>query len=244
MNFVRYIQRRSLLRLGILITGVLLIIFAILSFFGQNVGNFVISVVDDDYFRGLVLSDSKDLTTTSSRLLANPAFDVRDITYDWLKIDKAINTDGDYHDPDFSYLAYTFYLVNSNEVTEDYAESMNVLINLSITSSKNNVDKAVRVLVIENETSYKLYMAKDEVETHYSYNNGSITPQVNYFLDDTAIMKQRIDNLRPGQVNKYTILMWLEGEDYDCTRAIQKGMIKMNMSFGIEKIDANTNNEG
>lgn len=237
MNFIRYIQRRAFLRVGLLITGVLLIIFAILAFFGQNVGNFVVSVGEDDYYRGLALSSNKELNPVTSRLLASPMTNVRDCTYSWINIQKACGTDGDYRDPDFSYLAYTFYLYNANEDSEEGSESMDVLMNLNISSVKNGVDEAVRVLLVENDTRYKLYMKPDSEELHYSFYDYDEALEVYNFESDTVILSSKIENLRPGQSTKFSIIMWLEGEDPDCTTVIQKGKIKMNMTFKIDKVD-------
>ncbi|MGI6728748.1 MAG: hypothetical protein ACOX5P_00570 [Bacilli bacterium] len=193
------------------------------TYFGQYAGNFVMAITPESFQRGIILSDDKEFTAPTSRLSADPVSDAWDITYPWLNIEAAMNTDGNYRDPLHEYLAYTFYLQNTGN------ETVPVRMTLDIMSVHLNVDKAIRILLIENDTIYRMYQKPDDVETEYDS-----LPEALYFVSDTRVLDEVIQNFRPGQINKYTFLLWLEGEDPDCTNDVKGGRIKLQMNFKIE----------
>lgn len=227
MNYVAYFTRRRIYRYGMLIFGILFILILLITFYGQYAGTFVIEVDDDAYDRGIILSVEKTFQNPTPSLLSDPAVNVRDITYSWLNIDKAVNTDGNYKDEYYDYIAYTFYIKNTGTETSD------VLAFLDIDSVTNNVDKAMRVLIIEDGVNKTMYMKPDDVVIDYPMPEVVETIE---FVDDTRVFLRRINALRPGQIKKYTVLVWLEGHDPDCTVDIMSGRIKMHMSFSIDKV--------
>ena len=46
-----------------------------------------------------------------------------------------------------------------------------------------------------------------------------------------------IENFGPGQIDKYTIVMWVEGSDPECTDNILGGEIKVHMEFNSEFVE-------
>ena len=55
-------------------------------------------------------------------------------------------------------------------------------------------------------------------------------------------MKDVIEDFSPGDVMKYTVVIWLEGNDPDCVDAIIGGVMKLEMKFGVIG-SANVENE-
>ena len=51
---------------------------------------------------------------------------------------------------------------------------------------------------------------------------------------------RHIERFGPGDIDKYTVVMWLEGTDIDCTDNLLGGEIKVHMEFNSEfkEIDA------
>jgi hypothetical protein len=43
----------------------------------------------------------------------------------------------------------------------------------------------------------------------------------------------RIDNLDPGECTKYTIVVWLEGNDPDCIDWLIGGQLKVDMLMNV-----------
>lgn len=218
----RFITKKIIFRVGILVFGIASLLIGIITYYGQNAGNFVMEIEPDAYRRGIALSSDEEFLSPSPRLLSNAISNVRDVTYDWLKIDEAIATDGNYKDPDYKYIAYTLYIQNIGDETCD------IVMNTTIVSLEKGLDSAIRVLIIEDGTIEKMYMKPDNVETEY---HG--LPEAEYFISETVIMNGNIINFKPYQIKKYTILVWLEGQDPDCIDDILGGRIKLRMLFSI-----------
>jgi hypothetical protein len=52
------------------------------------------------------------------------------------------------------------------------------------------------------------------------------------------------EGLAPGEVTKYTVVMWLEGDDPDCTDALIGGHLGLEMQFSLENSDEDQASEG
>lgn len=207
--------------MGILVFGFLSIMIAIFTFYGQFSGNFVMSVTPDSYRRGILLSTEKEFLIPSSRLNAKTLVDASDITYAWLDIEAVKNTDGDYIDPAYMYLAYSFYIKNVGD------ETVAVSYTLDIRSVHLHVDEAIRVLVISDEEEI-LYQKPDKVPFNYLD-----MPYAVPFISDVLICDGKINSFRPNEIKRFSILLWIEGEDPDCTEEIKGGQIKIHMNFKI-----------
>ena len=142
MNFVRYIKLRKIYRLGFFIAGIILLLLAFLTYYGQNSGNFVMSVDEDAFKRGIAISENLDFSTKGRWLTADPVEDVRDTTLDYIDIFEIVNAQGAYKETRSNYLAYTFFVQNVGSETTpiDYE--------VSITNQSKNIADAIRVLII------------------------------------------------------------------------------------------------
>ena len=240
MNIIKkYIVNRKFFRRAFVVFALLFLLLAFLTYYGQNAGNFVMSIDDEGYRRGLILSEKQDFSVISQWLSADPVEDVMDTTYGVLNIGEAINTDGSYSDR-VKYLAYTFYVKNTGK------ENTMLFYNMQITDESKDLSKAIRVLVVtdgvvveKDEISeieydtFKMYMAPDEVE--YIYPN--YMPEATHFVDNDTICVEQVDNLRPEQTKRFTVLMWLEGEDPECIDKLFGSKIKIEMNFSVEEFE-------
>ncbi len=234
LGFSRARTRNRIFTLGIIITGMLSIAFAVITFYGQEAGNFVISVDELAQDRGILISTDRDFTIPTPRLMSEPLDEARDITYGWLKIEEVQATDGNYVDPDFDYVAYTFYLINSG------SESIDVNYFIRISSIYNDLDSGIRVLVIEDDVQ-TMYQKPDPLVDQFG---NPVTyppnmPESTEFLSSTIVMRKLISNFKPGQVKSFSVLVWLEGYDPDTTDEILGGMIRMQMQFSIPNVQGN-----
>ena len=57
-----------------------------------------------------------------------------------------------------------------------------------------------------------------------------------FYKDDTVVLKSRND-FKVGDIDKFTIVIYLEGEDPDCLNDIIGGEIKMHMEIREEHLD-------
>lgn len=223
----KYARRKRIYTIGLIITFLLSITFGVVTFYGQETGNFVMSVDYDAYNRGIVLSETKDFETTSSRLMTNPVENAQDITYNWLQIEQVKATDGNYVDPDIDYMAYTFYLQNNG------LETVDVTYSVRITEITKDLDKAIRFMIIVDDEE-TIYQRPDEADENGNFPEYLVElPETESFLDDYTITRQTINRFTPKETVKFSVLLWIEGEDPDTTDAIAGGSIKMQMSFSI-----------
>jgi len=221
--------RNRIVTLGVIITGMLSLAFAVVTFYGQEAGNFVISVDSVARIRGIAISETLNFDQKLSRLMSNPIDEARDLTYSWLKIEEVEATDGNYKDPHHDYVAYTFYLKNFG------SETVDVTYYVRITEVYKDLDNAVRILIIEDGVQ-RMYMKPDVIpdgvdEPYYP----DEMPEPIYFITNQQVMERKIEKFRPGDFKKFSILIWLEGYDPDTTDKVLGGMIKMTMNFTINQ---------
>lgn len=240
LNVKRIKLRNRIFTLGFIITGMLSLAFGVVTFYGQNAGNFVMSVDTAARLRGISLTenptdpiDPQDMTNRVllPRLMSDPVNEARDVTYAWLKLDEIQNTEGNFTDIDHDYVAYTFYLIN------DGSETVDVNYYIRLTEIYNNLDTAVRILVIQDGIE-RMYMREDVIlEGQEAPYYPAIMPDPEYFLTENMVMRSVITNFKPGDDIKFSVVVWLEGYDPDCTDDVLGGMIKMVMNFAINGME-------
>ncbi len=209
-----------------------MVLFALVSYYGQNAGNFVMSVDYNAYQRGIVLSNDITFEFCQPQLMTEPVSEARDITYSWIKLNEVSLTNGSFIDPEYDYIAYTFYIKNEGNQT------VNVIYSIKLTDIQNNLDESIRVLVIEDgvETIFQKPDKADEFGHFPIY--PSTLPETKYFLSDTIITRKKITDFKPSEIRKYSVVVWLEGHDPDTTDAIIGGMAKLQMVFSIDEDSA------
>ena len=203
----------SLLAMLITITGT----FYMLATLYERTGSFTVGVNKIDMVReGLALSESADLTKLSSYLDAEVNEHITNIAEEWIA-ENVDSIDG-VHNGD-NYIAYTFYLFNSGEISLNYEYSVNV------TNVTNGLDEAIRIKLYTNGTPETFAKTKSdgtgpEAGTTEFYSNGIAT-------------YKRVDNFAAKSVNKYTIVIWIEGNDPDCVNWLLGGKLKVGMDFNV-----------
>ena len=216
------VKRHALLsRVLAMLVGLLVSILAVayaISYFYDKFGSFTVKVNKYDMARqGLCLSETPEYDKALARLNADIVYDMTNISGEDLpaNIDK-IN--GNHNGT--NYIAYTFYLINSGSDTVSYDGK------LIIENVTKNVDDAVRVAIYEN--GEKVVYGKTKS------NGGGIESDCDKeFLTADMVMKKRTEGFKPKDRDKYTVVIWLEGNDPDCIDDIIGGTIKFTMQFDI-----------
>ena len=124
-----------------------------------------------------------------------------------------------------NYIAYTFYIENKGE------ETVNYWYTILIDDVIKNVDEAARVMIYFN--GQKTIYAKQN-----AYTNEPENETIPFYSEKEAVLEQRKD-FAPGNIDKFTIVIWLEGDDPDCTDNILGGEIKMHMEIREEYKESN-----
>lgn len=64
--------------------------------------------------------------------------------------------------------------------------------------------------------------------------------RANPFLSDSLITRGIVTDMEPKEYDRYTVVIWLEGEDPDCVDAIKGGFIELRMRFSIIDVEEET----
>ena len=218
-DIVKLKKRRRIL--GIIlgaVTAMLAIIF-IISMLVTKWGDLVIEIDRPAVAKGITLSETKDFENKSVSLSAKQALDVTNITYNWLPVDLDTSKDGE-HNGD-NYVAYTFYVRNDGEEAFPYDAV------LDITGVAKSADEACRVMIYKN--GEKSIFAKGQYDDREKAEPNSVK-----FIDDKTVYRTRTEDFEVGAVDKYTIVIWIEGEDPQCVDEIRDGFVRMRMLFQVD----------
>lgn len=216
-------QREKVVTIGLL----LLLLILILAYFILNIiyneGSFTISMDKNTYLKSnLVMYESLNDRSSVFKLSTSRLEFMDNISIKWLPED--INKEGEGSHNGENYIAYSFYLENQGEETINYWYSM------EIDDIIKNVDDAVRVMIFVNDE--RTVYAKKSPFTNEP------EPDTTMFRDeDDVIILEKRAGMIPEQIDKITIVIWLEGDDPECVNAILGGELKMHMDIYEEHIE-------
>ena len=216
-------KKINVIKTGLVIMTLFLItIYFILVVFYEG-GSFTISL--DPAFAqksGLVMYESLD--DEDKRILkATPADFIDNISVKWLP--KDINKIGEGSHNGENYFAYSFYIKNKG------SEIVNYWYEISIDDIIKNADEAVRVMVYRN----------DDMTLYAKVNNKTGEPEEGttpFYSEKEVAVEQRKD-FAPEEVDKFTIVVFIEGDDPDCLDNIIGGEMKMHMDITEEHVRQN-----
>lgn len=171
----------------------------------------------------IVIYEDNEIKENKRKLSARELEFMDNISIDWIPTNIDTEANGS-HNGD-NYIAYTFYVENEGTDTVDYWYS------IVIDDVIKNVDEAARVMIYLN--GEKTVYAKINALTNQPEKD--TTP---FFSKDKAVLEER-KAFSPGDIDKFTVVIWLEGDDPDCTDNILGGEIKMHMEIREEYTDPN-----
>ncbi len=209
--------RMRILKAALIMLCALVSVLYVSSALYKQTGSFTVSINKFEMTRyGLSLSESRDMSYATSNLNAKIVESITNIAEE--EIDKNVDKiDGTHNGK--NYIAYTFYAQNAGEVEVSYEYE------IRISNISNDLDEAIRI---------KLYV--DGVPTTYAKtaSDGSgAEPGTVEFYSATIAAKGRIDSFKPDDMTKYTVVVWIEGNDPDCLDWLIGGQIRLEMDLAI-----------
>lgn len=205
------LDRMHLLLLGLLAT--VGILFA-MAFVQEKMGNFTVNLNRLEMFRkGISIAEDGNFTNPTARLTASALKDVTNITYEDLPADLD-EYDGNHNGQD--YMAYTYYVRNAGKVDVGYRATV------TLDACAKGAENAVRVKIWKNGVSQTYAMPSKDGTPEEGCEN---------FLDEKRVCEFTEENFLVGNVDKYTIVIWLEGEDPECVDDIVGGSIQFSMDI-------------
>lgn len=220
----------------------------------QMRGHFTINLSDRLFKEGFVLSETEDFARPTTNLFCEPAVDVPCISV------TSLPQDVDQHEGQFNgmgFFAYTYFLRNDGESTVDYAWE------LHITGESKECSSATWIMVFQdgemlmyaeaNNGQPECVPGRDDPRGFtmipvmaLAQENAPIMEPimekdgVTYFrvcpipfVDEDTVATGFRENIAPGEYHKYTVVVWLEGDDLDCTDDRIGGHLGLNMQYTL-----------
>ena len=224
-SLVKERKRKRKAAIIMLIILILILLLWCASYFATQYGDLVVSVDRSLADCGVVLSEKKEFEEAVFVLDGGKADQVYHFTYDWFEslgvIDDLDQIDGSHNGED--YFAYSFYIRNDGDEQLEYAAK------LVVTGAAKSCDEAARIMVYKNgePTIYaKPKMGTDEPE-----------PDTVAFVDGSTVFDNLRENFEPGAVDKYTVVIWFEGNDPECINDIMGGHMRLSMLFEAAELE-------
>lgn len=210
---------------------VIMVIFLLIIYFLLRIvydtGRFTI-ILDHagDPMSGLILYDKLEEKKSQQKLEAEKIDFFTNIAQSWLPENIGDEAEGSHNGT--NYIAYTFYVENRSDNTMEYWYEV------VLDDVIRNVDEALRVMVILN----------GEKTIYAKVNSTTKEPEKDtkaFYSEDKIAVENRKD-FKSGEIDKCTVVIWIEGNDPECVDDLIGGEIKMHMSI-IEGHITQDNNE-
>ena len=174
---------------------------------------------------GLAIFDSLNNSHGKRKLEATPIMFMDNISYRWLPENVDTEADGSHNGQ--NYIAYSFYVENQgNEVLNYHYE-------MYVDDVIKNVDDAIRIRIYRNgvDTTYaKKNFLNDQPEANTE-------PFKDIKDAEGVIISEKVTDFKPDDLDRITVVVWIEGDDPDCEDALLGGEIKMHMVITEEHIN-------
>ena len=214
-------RKLKVVKMGILIMLLSLIIMYFLLRIIFESGYFTISL--DPAFAqesGLVMYEKLSEKHERKILKATRVDFMDNISVKWLP--ENIHQMGEGSHNGENYLAYTFYLENMG------SDTINYWYQIIVDDVIKNVDKAIRIMIYRNGER-TIYARPNEA-------TGNAENGTEKFYSDLEPVLETRQGFKPGQIDKFTVVIYLEGDDPDCIDALIGGEMKMHMDITEEHI--------
>lgn len=225
-------QRIKILKITILLILLFLIILYFILRVVYELGDFTVSLDPQlEEKSGLVMYEHLADKQNKRILKAEKLEYMDNICVKWLP-DNLSEGEGS-HNGD-NYLAYSFYLENQG------VDQINYWYTIISDDVIKNVDRAIRIMVIRNDEKTIYAKANETTGEAEIFGDEITTP----FYSNTNLILQQRQNMQPGEIDKFTIVIFLEGDDPDCTDELIGGEMKMHMDITEEHTEPqNTANQ-
>lgn len=208
------------IKLGLIIMILFLIIIYFLLNTFYDAGSFTVSL-DPKFAQksGLIMYES-DANDDKRILKAAKAEFIDNICIKWIPQD--INKQGEGSHNGDNYLAYSFYIQNKG------SDTINYWYEIIIDDVIKNADDAIRVLVYLNDDQ-KVYAKANKT-------TGEAEEDTIKFFSDKEVAVEKRSDFAPGAIDKFTIVVFVEGDDPDCLDNLIGGEMKMHMDIKEEHV--------
>ena len=214
-----------MVKISLLVLLLFLIILYIILEIIYHEGRFTVTLDSNkDLESGLAIFDSLNNSQGKRRLYADSIRFMDNISFEWIPENVDTESDGPHNGE--NYIAYSFYVENQGK------ETVNYWYEIIVDDVIKNVDEAVRIRIYRNGEA-TTYAKPNSMNGEAEHIGRSTTPLAKSFrnikdAEDTIIL-EKVENFKPLDLDRYTIVVWLEGDDPDCNDPLIGGELKMHM---------------
>ena len=202
--------------------GLLLVVCVlfIVAFMQEKMGNFTINLNRLELYRkGISIADTGTFEDATARLTADAVADATNISIDDIPED-VDDLEGSHNGK--NYMAYTYYIRNAGK------EDLGYVARVTLDSCAKGAEKAVRVAIWRN--GKRIVYAAPAAD-------GLPEDGCENFESDDTVCSYKEDNFLVGNVDKYTIVIWMEGDDPECVDSIIGGSVQFSMRIDADYDD-------
>jgi len=252
--------------MGLAVLGGVLGLFLLVTFLYASMtqlrGHFTINMSDGMFREGFILSETEDFRNPTTHLFCQPAVDVPCISISHIP-DDIDNYEGQHNE---NYFAYTFFLRNEGESTVDYYWSMDLTAENKELSSATWVmifqDGEMAFFAAPDENGEpQVLPARDDNARGFldaPLSQFCKDPDSQYeviahrdgitwyrvipisFVNDKCVFEGKREAVEPMEVHKYTVVIWLEGDDPDCNDELIGGHVGMEINMVLAGSETDT----
>ena len=234
----------------------------IMTWLLTTIGDLVITVDSGAAKKGISISEHENGDGSTYKLSANMVNEVTNITYDWLPATLDLEAEGSHNGRNYlAYTFYLTNngketinyqsMLQSVKAAKDADEACRVMIykngepevfakeNRGLTSSDGSPEPFEKIFKKEIPANYtpptpeEIEAAAQLPQNKELVNHTDEEIVIQPFVDAKTVFNTEVEGLEPGQTDKYTIVMWIEGEDPECLDVIRDGYVKLMWFFNI-----------
>ena len=209
-------------KLNLVLLGMLLLVAVlfVVAFMQEKMGNFTINLNRLELYRkGISIADNGDFTQATAKLIADTVKDATNISIEDLPADLD-DIEGTHNGK--NYMAYTYFVRNAGK------EDLGYVAKIKLDSCSKGAENAVRVAVWRN--GQRVVYAEPAAD-------GSAEDGCTSFETKDIVCTYEEDNFLVGNVDKYTIVIWMEGDDPECVDSIIGGSVQFSMNIDSDYDD-------
>ena len=221
VEVMRFRVLRKIIFISITVISALMLVLYSFALVYDKTGRFTVNVKSPDAaYYNITLSELPDFPVQTSVLHNNQQVKMTNICGNDLPLN--LDMENGAHNGE-NYLAYTFYCKNLRSTP------CSLHYELSYNNVTNGMDECIRVRVYVNgeKTDYaKTRSDGTGAETHFCDES---------FANASTVCYKMIDRIEGEEVVKFTVVVWLEGDDDDTLDNVINGSIKFAMDIKAQE---------
>jgi hypothetical protein len=248
--------------IALVISLLILLLLWIVSWLLTTIGDLVISVDSGAAKKGITISANEDGSDPQTKLYANMVKDVTNITYDWLPATLDMEGFGNHNGRNYMAYTFQLtnngketidYVSTLKAVraAKSADEACRIMVyrngepavyakeNMGLTTDDNSpepYEKIFKKVIPENynaPSEEEIEKAAEEPQNKEPVDVTDEPLEITQWDDKTTVFTNTREGIEPGETDKYTIVMWIEGEDPECLDVIRDGYVKLMWFFNV-----------